>query len=881
MRYAIVSFLSVMVLLSVWQMTLFFNRPSQEVESGSLRPSEPSLSPLSEPIDSNKVLLEDTDSHSLDTPGKDDDVTPVPPEASIKGYLYSMHPEIPVDGLGMMLIPLRLGSDLERLSTRRTTSNSLGEFSFDDIAPGEYHIQLNTPGRSLAHQTAVLHTIAPENHITGLALEVVTGGTMTGRVYELDTGAPVAGAYIAALPAPMRKSRDNVHFGAMSDTAGMYRMECLPPGAYEVFYLGITDPDNPTHVPPVSYMWSNAIDLLMHDYGAVFGYSQMLSAKVKAGETTDHIDVPIHSASKLASISGHVFMPDGTPAVDANVLLTFAGDAMAYLHLAHQVVTDENGYFETGAMQVNGYYKLEVVKGQARLEKDIGLLTDAGIQRLKLNLERHGNVNGVVLSPSGDPYYQLPLLVTGTPVNVREQERVGSSAGRKIWTEADGSFQCNNLKSGVYHVYAYQDTHPGAFLGELGSFEIEDGISVSELRFTLTPPENSISGRVVTKEGEPVAQANISPHKVWSVLRQVSSSNEGSFFLFPMEKDQEYSPIVHKAPYAIAELHPVRGGMHNLEVVLDDGLTLRGKVVNARTGEPITLYQIRATSLHNWIPPGEERERHRREFRLTSSCSFYRTHIHLIKEETAQYHPGGSFSISGIGDNLSLYVGNATGYHGHSLLLEDITPVDVAGEHIIALQEKELLQGRVVDTQHRPIPGALVRFGNLERHATRLMDHASLVRTSQSGSNIMQTDSEGRFHIYVPHEVTITGLIASHEDFVADGVAIPASRFGQQNIQIMLEAGGIIEGRITRAGRPMGNVQVRFETPEFDEWALVRYARTDATGQFQMNGIPTCSGVVHIRAHMFSEDSPAGAPQEIAVDVVSGFVTVLNHELLD
>ena len=252
MRYAIVSFLSVMVLLSVWQMTLFFNRPSQEVESGSLRPSEPSLSPLSEPIDSNKVLLEDTDSHSLDTPGKDDDVTPVPPEASIKGYLYSMHPEIPVDGLGMMLIPLRLGSDLERLSTRRTTSNSLGEFSFDDIAPGEYHIQLNTPGRSLAHQTAVLHTIAPENHITGLALEVVTGGTMTGRVYELDTGAPVAGAYIAALPAPMRKSRDNVHFGAMSDTAGMYRMECLPPGAYEVFYLGLTDPDNPTHVPPVA-----------------------------------------------------------------------------------------------------------------------------------------------------------------------------------------------------------------------------------------------------------------------------------------------------------------------------------------------------------------------------------------------------------------------------------------------------------------------------------------------------------------------------------------------------------------------------------------------------------------------------------------------------
>jgi protocatechuate 3,4-dioxygenase beta subunit len=328
----------------------------------------------------------------------------------------------------------------------------------------------------------------------------------------------------------------------------------------------------------------------------------------------------------------------------------------------------------------------------------------------------------------------------------------------------------------------------------------------------------TLGGRVYDEGGQPLEGAIVSlaGSGFWPA-RSVESGADGRFhwsdipagiYELRVSKGRMVAP-----PIEGLILDP--GAQRAFAVRLGRGWTLRGQVVDARTGAGVRAAEI------------------------TVAAGALGLHTRRTESDASGY-----FTLEGIiGDEQSLYV-DAEGY----LIVGPVTYTIDSDPLLVRLQRASRIDGRVVDERGRPIPGAWVRaFG--EQGGASAPSPDSLGVTAGPVPPISAAESsalgfvgqtttalDGRFSLghLRPGSYTVA---AGHEDFAptqTDPIRV-APNTAPKDIRIVMRPGAELAGRvIDERGLGLESIPVELRVREEQ---VPRMEVTASDGSFSFRGV--------------------------------------------
>lgn len=314
-----------------------------------------------------------------------------------------------------------------------TTTNDVGEFLFEGLAPKVFTLSLVDLDQGLASTEAPKLDLRDGASVEGLVLPVSAGATISGRVYVEETKEPLAGVRVSI---PHTRTNGPIR-EAVTGPDGVYKLRCLPAGKYAV---QCEPPEN----------------VVRH-----FHYSDqgppgpVQEVEVSPEEQRDGVDFAFQAG---VTVSGRVSDPDGNPIAGANVsaknsqrMTDSEPQPGQGLPLQTSVVaTDANGgYLLHGlAPSTEWTYTITVsARGFAKHESAPVQVT-APLEDHDFTLRSAAVVSGRVVSLRGEP---LPLVSIGV---VPESRGEGSSRTGAISDEG-GHFEFSEgVLPGTYHFEA-------------------------------------------------------------------------------------------------------------------------------------------------------------------------------------------------------------------------------------------------------------------------------------------------------------------------------------------------------------------------------------------------------------------------------------------
>jgi hypothetical protein len=245
-----------------------------------------------------------------------------PPErGSISGYVVKMGTGEPVSKATVMLSAFNGG----RAQSYSATTATNGQFSFQNVEPGQYRLSATRNGyvrtefgaRSPNKSGLPLVLNAGQN-VADVVLSILPAGTIAGRVFDRD-GEPLANVAVEALKYSYREGERvmNQVQTARTNDLGEYRLFWLQPGQY---FVSATPPEKRTPFP------SDSPDDTAEGYVPVYypGTTEAQSAapvNLTPGVVFSGVDLTVATVRTLR-IQGRVINGvTGQPAPNANVML--------------------------------------------------------------------------------------------------------------------------------------------------------------------------------------------------------------------------------------------------------------------------------------------------------------------------------------------------------------------------------------------------------------------------------------------------------------------------------------------------------------------------------------------------------------------------------
>ncbi len=383
----------------------------------------------------------------------------------------------------------------------------------------------------------------------------------------------------------------------------------------------------------------------------------------------------------------------GYPVADAAVALTRAW-AFAPVFCDHPVMraedlhttTDHDGRFRFTDLEPWNRYAVEVDAGNRKTLVECVAMGDVGSSHapeIVLGAPPPGaspgsgpRLYGEVRDPQGDPIAGAAVLLHG-PFALQD----AAEAPETLTTESDddGRYEFPLIPPGRYglSVRAY-----GCAIVRIEGFVFRAG-SIVERNITLVPAEE-IRGRVVSREGFPVADAEVLTMSLFNSNRQCRDSCRtdelGAFRLERLEPGM-YTVAVSAPGFRRGYRSRVRPGDPELVIELDRLEPIRGRVVAADTGRPVPLYSVRLRATN----PGH-------------TITIPLRHEHVFTEED------GRFSIDGIVSGTALVEAAAPGYApSFSEPFEVLTGWPISGVSV-RLTKGGSIAGTVENLDGDPVP---------------------------------------------------------------------------------------------------------------------------------------------------------------------------------
>ncbi|MCU1283008.1 MAG: hypothetical protein JWM53_6554 [bacterium] len=526
-------------------------------------------------------------------------------------------------------------------------ADSAGVFEFRDLTPGEY--QLSAAKGKLAGRAASPVSISVGGYVGDVTVEIGPARSIWGKV--LGPSGPAGGATVLLRPA---RSMGNVVAHVQAAADGHYAIEGLLPGAYQLraesnrlapamrdVVVGDEDANNvDLHLAAGSEV-----------HGIVFGKGRqpiagaIVSASVEAGElhtssattrtgadgrfrleslgagllfvSASHRDHGSKDAAPArlsfgetkdvtlildasAAVDGAVAWDDAAPAVGVTVRAeSSSGDSVS-------TQTAAGGRYHLSPLAAGIHFVTATREPGAFVARDPGgrqsaAVTLAGDDRktgVDLVLMRGGHqIAGHVVGPDGTPVADAVVRA-----DAEDDDGASHASGdprisfKKATSAADGSFTIIDLTAGRFTLTASHAGFPDASVAHVAA-------DAGDARVQLEA-EAVLEGVAVTSDGRPVADYALT---LFSSGATIMPSNQlavhganGAFTLKGLSKGR-YDLVAATADNHSGRLSQVSldDGEHKtgLRIVVGQGTTVRGRVVEYGSGLPIPSAQVTILSV--------------------------------------------------------------------------------------------------------------------------------------------------------------------------------------------------------------------------------------------------------------------------------------------
>jgi len=376
-------------------------------------------------------------------------------------------------------------------------------------------------------------------------------------------------------------------------------------------------------------------------------------------------------------LSGKVLFADGTPAGGAAITVRHVADGAAAPLEAGAAEADAEGDFHIGGLQL-GWQILQAAHGTQSAQVGQRLLAHAPAANVLVVLRVAEGIGGTVVDARGRPVEQARVY----PLLHEKRTRTTSHVvGAAVPTDADGQFLLNYLEDGNWTLYVESEgfaptvspeIHTGTYNARI---ELLDGLV--------------LTGAVVHDADEsavPAATITLSPQGSLGLPQTVRSGGDGSFRFAAVAPGAYFLQATYRAQVLKDSPLPIMldTASKHLLLRLEDGGTIRGRVLERESGEGIAAIEIEARTAE------EPRERVR----------------------SASSGEQGEFVLSGLAaGTYSISVSQYALFH--AFLRERVTinmrPGQVVEDVTLLISKGSQISGRVLDHENLPVAGAEVR----------------------------------------------------------------------------------------------------------------------------------------------------------------------------
>ncbi|HSP13661.1 MAG TPA: carboxypeptidase regulatory-like domain-containing protein [Thermoanaerobaculia bacterium] len=471
----------------------------------------------------------------------------------------------------------------------------------------------------------------------------------------------------------------------------------------------------------------------MHDFGVwKRGYASRDIGSVEVSETMEPVRVVLEPA---VSIRGHVARK-GNPVAGGIVVATEQSQ-----RAVGQAQVGSGGEFVFDSLQP-GTYTLQYMNEHTRASK----VSEAPATGVVIDLPETLDIRGRVTdSGTGTPIRQFKVTVRG-----------GDTYDSNDVDDPDGQFE-QSVGAGELEL---KISAPG-YTTATRTILIAEGKAPTPLNVTLLKGRK-ISGRVVSKEGKPIAEVSVAAQQEFDG----SASDEDGEFVLDSAPVDAIELSFYKQGYVNATKSIAAGTAdQRMEITLDSGLKVTGRVVD-KTGAPVEEAQVNASSSEGFGNTTTDKS--------------------------------GAFTISGLSSGTYSFTAQKSGFGQGKLENVDVTK---AAPLLLTLGSD---------------PTGTIR-GSITGGSTGGWVMAMVTASAESGGSAnAQAGRDGKFVIENAPvgEVSVRGMlmgIQRQSSTKEVKVVVPAG--GEVDVQLAASAGDVtVRGTVKSAGAPVAGSSVTFSS---------------------------------------------------------------------
>ncbi len=687
----------------------------------------------------------------------------------------------------ILLLPLPKWDEVHvwPLPVRRTTSDSQGNYAFDGLVPGRYHVWANFEKLTSRQETLRGNKVLiPETDDApqSVTLRLVPGMAVTAHVKEKETGQPIKNAI--------------VHFGLGNLQLGNFA----------------TDGNGRITVQPLGAgPWQ--IEAWVDGFAR-----QRQELNLEAGS-----DAEVEFAlAPGGDIEGTVRDPSGNPLAGAELGLALEGE----FSVRQWAFSDAEGHFRLENLPLNFGLLVSLWKADYLPTNSRTRATEPK-QSQDFTLQPRpagGSVAGQVVDEEGRPIAGAVLRNSGRMSNRRDGDYgIVSAETREATTDADGQFRLDNL----YHPPGIGGEAPVVLIRAKKfapqRLPVKPGPSdnPTEMKITLKAGRR-IRGRVADDEGRPVPGVFVSVSEGRLVRSLVIGNTDvnGEFEFDTLPNDAQFT--FEKSGYVPLENRkfPVDTDEVPTVTMTPTGVIV-GRVIDSATGKPIRKFHVRIQSnrqnsggqrMPGYFRSGREFQSEAGKFILgelvggaswvvmVDSAGYARQTTEPVTVARVAAAEAVEIKLDPV-DPASLVT-----YSGR-LLDSNKLPVPGAQLRLIAARDRQTAPGRYAF----PYPWNLIRLGQLE-----VLEQANLLRYIKA-----VTDKDGGFTFAdIPRQAEV--------ELVWWGDGVMSGRADHLDQRLADAQGKPIEIVLPRAAR----VSVRINRQAFPNVRFVSVRAADGSNDF-------------------------------------------------
>lgn len=553
---------------------------------------------------------------------------------------------------------LKLSSGKWETDYRRVDLEPDNSFVIDDLERKSYTVRVRNRNY-ISRPSAPVEALPPEE-ARPIVIRVLTGGSLSGRVTEAGSGAPLSGVHLQLIPAGSETGKSSI-----SRAQGEFSFRGLEGGEYTL----------------KARLWQDP-------YGD-FRLEKKIT--VEPGGEVSGFDLELEAGRSL-SVSGTVLDEKGFPVEGAEVRLSFRapGEGSRWQNYRETVRSDVSGGFSHSVfMPDEGEVSLSATReGYAPAERKVELTGRPSIGGITLVLD-HGSTLEVRVGKEEGGRSAVPGAIVVLRTDFGAEPGAGRSVDLRKLTDSRGRCRFENLAPGSYRIEVSKPDYVPA--KETVSLEEADPDGSLDL---VLEPGRTLLVRVEDERGEAVEGAAVNAgerssgfHFSFGPGQKENLTDSSGICLLRELPAAPLSLSVIADGYVRINHHRVDADQDQVRVVMKDAGSIRGRFLGDR-GRPMADLNIIA--------------RQRSAAPLDFAAGFFDT------EKLGD----GVFRVGRLAPgvyDLTIRADGRAGRKIESVEVEAGRPTDL-GE--IVLGPESAITGRVRDEDGSPLQGAWVRIAD-------------------------------------------------------------------------------------------------------------------------------------------------------------------------